>query len=142
LQTYIKCCRALKPQFTKEAATILKNEYKMLRKSDGKQSTSYRYTVRQLESLIRLSEAMARVHADVKIRTSYVREACRLLKTSNINIIKNDFEFEDNQAAINTERKEIKAQRLFNGEEDNDLFVSKLQKLTSLRRWKLERSRE
>lgn len=142
LQTYIKCCRALKPQFTKEAATILKNEYKMLRKSDGKQSTSYRYTVRQLESLIRLSEAMARVHADVKIRTSYVREACRLLKTSNINIIKNDFEFEDNQAAINTERKEIKAQRLFNGEEDNDLFVSKLQKLTCVRRWKLERSRE
>ena len=114
----------------------------MLRKSDGKQSTSYRYTVRQLESLIRLSEAMARVHADVKIRTSYVREACRLLKTSNINIIKNDFEFEDNQAAINTERKEIKAQRLFNGEEDNDLFVSKLQKLTCIRRWKLERSRE
>jgi DNA replication licensing factor MCM6 len=74
---------------------MLKDEYKMLRKSDGKQSTSYRYTVRQLESLIRLSEA--RLHADNKIRASYVREVCRLLKTSNINIIKNDIEFEENQ---------------------------------------------
>ena len=96
LQTYIKVCRAIKPQFTQEAAVMLKNEYKMLRKSDGKQSTSYRYTVRQLESLIRLSEAMARVHADTKIRPTYVREVCRLLKTSNINILKNDLEFEEN----------------------------------------------
>lgn len=68
----------------------------MLRKSDGRQSSSYRYTVRQLESLIRLSEAMARVHADTRIRASYVREVCRLLKASNINILKNDYEFEDN----------------------------------------------
>lgn len=56
-------------------------------------STSYRYTVRQLESLIRLSEAMARLHADSVIRPAYVREVCRLLKASNINIVKSDIEF-------------------------------------------------
>ena len=54
---------------------------------------SYRYTVRQLESLVRLSEAMARVHADDIIRPSYVKEVCRLLKASNINLIKRDLEF-------------------------------------------------
>lgn len=120
LQTYIKVCRGIKPQFTHEAAKMLKDEYKMLRKSDGKQSTSYRYTVRQLESLIRLSEAMARLHADNKIRASYVREVCRLLKTSNINIIKNDIEFEENQEQINVERIDIKK----NFDDTNDLFVS------------------
>jgi len=41
---------------------------------------SYRFTVRQLESLIRLSEAMARMHCDEEIKPSYVREVCRLLK--------------------------------------------------------------
>jgi hypothetical protein len=68
---------------------------------------------------------MARVHADTRIRASYVREVCRLLKASNINIIKNDYEFEDNQAAINTERREIQQKRQIDGEDPNDLFVSK-----------------
>jgi DNA replication licensing factor MCM6 len=57
---------------------------------------AYRFTVRQLESLIRLSEAMARMHCDEEIKPSYVREVCRLLKQSNINIIKGDIEMELN----------------------------------------------
>lgn len=104
LQTYIKVCKTLKPQFTADSATILRDEYKKLRQTDQNRSltsSSYRYTVRQLESLIRLSEAMARLHADSVIRTSYVREACRLLRASNINIVKNDVEFSDNQELIN-----------------------------------------
>jgi len=52
--------------------------------------------VRQLESLIRLSEAMARLHADSVIRPAYVKEVCRLLKASNINIVKSDIEFAEN----------------------------------------------
>lgn len=44
---------------------------------------------------------MARLHADSVIRPSFVTEACRLLKTSNINIVKDDIEFEDNQIAMN-----------------------------------------
>ena len=34
LQTYIKVCRTLKPQFTQEAALMLKEEYKKLRQGD------------------------------------------------------------------------------------------------------------
>lgn len=44
---------------------------------------------------------MARLHADSVIRPSYVREACRLLKSSNINIVKSDIEFADNQDEMN-----------------------------------------
>jgi len=87
---------------------------------------SYRYTVRQLESLIRLSEAMARLHADPVIRPSYVREVCSLLKKSNINIVKSEVEFEENQEAINIERREAKAEKM---SDTNDLFALEAQQL-------------
>lgn len=85
----------------KESADILKEEYKKLRADKAGSGSSYRFTVRQLESLIRLSEAMARLHCDDKIRPAYVTEVCRLLKASNINIVKSDIELEENQEAIN-----------------------------------------
>ena len=46
---------------------------------------------------------MARLHCDAKIRPSYVTEVCRLLRSSNIDVLKNDLEFEENQEAINME---------------------------------------
>jgi len=44
---------------------------------------------------------MARLHCDDKIRPQYVKEVCRLLKSSNINIVKSDIELEDYQKALN-----------------------------------------
>lgn len=127
LQTYIKVCRTLKPQFNRDSAQLLKDEYKKLRQTDQNRNnsqTSYRYTVRQLESLIRLSEAMARLHADSVIRPSYVKEVCRLLKASNINIVKSDIEFADNQEQINQDQVEKRIKNEANP--GNDLFVSSL----------------
>lgn len=88
----------------KESALILKDKYKEMRKMNPRgtdPNSAYRYTVRQLESLVRLSEAMARLHCDDKIRPQYVHEVCRLLKNSNIAIKKDDIEFE--QEAFNQE---------------------------------------
>ena len=66
---------------------------------------------------------MARLHADSVIRPSYVREVCRLLKASNINIVKNDVEFEENQVEMNREVET--GRRQFAENPENDLFVSK-----------------
>ena len=105
VQTYIKFCRTITPKFTKESAEMLKNEYKQIRQREKlDQKHAYNVTVRQLESLIRLSEAMARAHCDEVIRPNYVREVCRLLRNSNVNIQKNDIEFEMIQDEINKER--------------------------------------
>ena len=65
---------------------------------------------------------MARLHADAIVRPSYVREVCRLLKASNINIVKSDIEFADNQEDMNRAMAEKRAYEGANP--SNDLFVS------------------
>lgn len=107
LQTYIKFCRTIKPKFTQDAANMLKEEFKRMRQNEknAQRGSAYKITVRQLESLIRLSEGMARAHADYEIKPQYVREVCRLMRQSNINIVKGDIEFSgDIQDDINRER--------------------------------------
>jgi DNA replication licensing factor MCM6 len=54
------------------------------------QKTSYRITVRQLESLIRLSEARAKLELKDTITKEYVIEASRLLSNSILKIEKPD----------------------------------------------------
>jgi DNA replication licensing factor MCM6 len=59
-----------------QARLELVRSYKELRADDAAPGTqsSYRITVRQLEALVRLSEAMARVYCDKEIKIQYVRE--------------------------------------------------------------------
>jgi DNA replication licensing factor MCM6 len=113
MQTYIKFCRTIKPRFTQESAHMLKEEFKRMRQNEknGQRGSAYKITVRQLESLIRLSEGMARAHCDHEIKPIYVREVCRLMRNSNINIVKGDIEFADIQEEINREREEQKQLR-------------------------------
>lgn len=100
--TYLKFCRTIKPKLTREAALILQEEYTRLRASDATaKKTSYRITVRQLESVIRLSEALAKVHADDEVRGEYVREATRLLEKSIVPIKKDDIEVDEAQDTFN-----------------------------------------
>ena len=74
LQRYIKFARTLSPKINKEAQKIMVQEYRKLRQSDSSSlsKSSYRITVRQLESMIRLSEALARLHCDDEVKPASV----------------------------------------------------------------------
>ena len=63
IRRYINFARLFKPKMTEEAAEYLVEQYKHLRQRDtgGGVKSSWRITVRQLESMIRLSEASARM---------------------------------------------------------------------------------
>lgn len=98
LQRYIRFARTLKPQMTPESCDLLVQQYRFLRQSDaGGRKASYRITVRQLESMIRLSEALARLHCDDEVKPKYVREAFRLLKKSIIHVESEDVMLEEEE---------------------------------------------
>ncbi|KAF2863697.1 MCM-domain-containing protein [Piedraia hortae CBS 480.64] len=98
LQRYIRFARLFQPIFTDEAKTRLVERYKELRTDDaqgGIGRNSYRITVRQLESLIRLSEAIAKANCVDNVTELMVDEAYDLLKQSIISVEKDDVAFED-----------------------------------------------
>ena len=94
---YIRFVRTLNPLITEESRRVMVDCYRRLRQGDtmGRSRTAYRITVRQLESLIRLSEALARLHCDDLVRPSYVREAFRLLRKSIIHVETEDVTFDE-----------------------------------------------
>jgi DNA replication licensing factor MCM6 len=100
MQRYIRFARTIHPKITVESQRVLVDCYRRLRQGDislGRSRAAYRITVRQLESMIRLSEALARLHCDEEIQPAYVREAFRLLKTSIIQVETNDVDVEDDE---------------------------------------------
>lgn len=101
LQKYIAYAKTLQPSFTADSRNELVKCYRLLRQNDmlGKNKTAYRITVRQLESLIRLSEAVARLHLDMEVKKEYVGEAYRLLQKSIIFVEADDVELEEDEMA-------------------------------------------
>ena len=103
LQRYIRFARTFKPEFTPEAKTLLVEKYKELRADDaqgGIGRNSYRITVRQLESMIRLSEAIAKANCVDDVTPNFVREAFNLLRQSIISVEKDDVEVEDDEDEV------------------------------------------
>ena len=120
MQNYLRFAKLLKPQLNKEAAETLKNEYVKLRINDASsQKTAYRITVRQLESLIRLSEALARVHCSEVIIPAYVKEASRLLSNSILKVEKPQLDIETEQE----ENVEQRAEDLGEGGAKTNIIV-------------------
>ncbi|RMZ90544.1 hypothetical protein DV736_g2221, partial [Chaetothyriales sp. CBS 134916] len=88
LQLYIRFARTYTPVFKPAAKALLVDKYKELRANDagGLGRNSYRITVRQLESLIRLSEAIAKANCVMEIDEPMVLEAFNLLRQSIISV--------------------------------------------------------
>ncbi|KAI0127142.1 MCM2/3/5 family-domain-containing protein [Xylariales sp. AK1849] len=98
LQRYIRFARTFRPEFSDEAKEQLVKRYKELRADDaqgGVGKNSYRITVRQLESLIRLSEAIAKTNCVEDITAAFVDEAFGLLRQSIISVEHDDIEMDD-----------------------------------------------
>ncbi|RDA85153.1 hypothetical protein CP532_1576, partial [Ophiocordyceps camponoti-leonardi (nom. inval.)] len=100
LQRYIRFARTFQPVFTDEAREVLVAKYKELRADDaqgGIGKNSYRITVRQLESMIRLSEAIAKANCVEQVRAEMVIEAYDLLRQSIISVEYDDVEMVDEE---------------------------------------------
>ncbi|KAG9243951.1 MCM2/3/5 family-domain-containing protein [Calycina marina] len=98
LQRYIRFAKTFKPEFSPEARELLVQKYKELRADDaqgGIGRNSYRITVRQLESMIRLSEAIAKTNCVDEVAPHMVIEAFELLRQSIISVEKDDVEVDD-----------------------------------------------
>merc|ERR1739845_270421 len=70
--------KKISPKLDSQAQKRLVRCYKKLREDRTYVRGSAGVTVRQLESLIRLSEAIARIHLDNEVTVDYVKEAFRL----------------------------------------------------------------
>ena len=83
LLQYIKLGKQIKPRLTEPARRRVIKYYTALRQNEKScYRKAYRVTVRQLESLIRLSEGLARVYWSDEVRGEHVDEAYALLRGS------------------------------------------------------------
>lgn len=94
---YITFARQFKPTISEDAADVLVENYGHLRQRDtgitGK--GSWRITVRQLESMVRLSEALAKMECLSEVGVKHAKEAYRLLNKSIIRVEQPDIHLDD-----------------------------------------------
>jgi len=97
VQRYLTFARLFKPTIDKDAQDYIVVQYKHLRQRDasGVSKSAWRITVRQLESMIRLSEALARLHCHDVVQTKHVKESYRLLNKSIIRVETPDIQFDN-----------------------------------------------
>ena len=102
IRNYIKFARHFEPRIDPDAEGLLVDTYKQLRISGGSFSgfagsnrQSWRITVRQLESLIRLSESLARLYCSDNVEVKHVKEAARLLNKSIVKIEQPDITLDE-----------------------------------------------
>ncbi|XP_033849692.3 MCM6 minichromosome maintenance deficient 6, like [Acipenser ruthenus] len=127
VQRYLLFARQFQPKITKEAEEFVVEQYKRLRQRDcsGGMKSAWRITVRQLESMIRLSEAMARMYCSDEVQPKHVKEAFRLLNKSIIRVDSPDINFDQennendvNDKAINDEANAANSEDAMETEEE------------------------
>uniref|UniRef100_A0A4W3HJ49 DNA replication licensing factor MCM6 n=1 Tax=Callorhinchus milii TaxID=7868 RepID=A0A4W3HJ49_CALMI len=99
INRYLLFARQFQPKIMKEAEEFIVEKYRLLRQRDASEisKSAWRITVRQLESLIRLSEAMARMHCMDEVQPKHVKEAFRLLNKSIIRVETPDINFDQEE---------------------------------------------
>lgn len=124
LQTYVRAARRQQPSISDAARRRLVSCYRALRQNDvvGRGKTAYRITVRQLESMVRLAEAHARLHFQTQVQVANVVEAFRLLKKSIISVetegVMLEEEDEEEEAYLEDEAADQDQEEAKNDEEE------------------------
>ncbi|KAM7378892.1 hypothetical protein PAMP_004484 [Pampus punctatissimus] len=109
IRRYLLFARQFKPKISTESEEFIVEQYKRLRQRDGSGGVSksaWRITVRQLESMIRLSEGMARMHCCDEVQPKHVKEAFRLLNKSIIRVETPDINLEQEEELEEEEQQE------------------------------------
>ncbi|XP_026230988.1 DNA replication licensing factor MCM6 [Anabas testudineus] len=109
IRRYLLFARQFKPKISSESEEFIVEQYKRLRQRDGSggvAKSAWRITVRQLESMIRLSEAMARMHCCDEVQPKHVKEAFRLLNKSIIRVETPDINLEHEEELGEEEEEE------------------------------------
>ena len=94
MKRYIAYCRAkCSPRLSEEASEILKNHYVAIREDVRAQSpadgaSAVPISVRQLEAIIRIAEALAKMRLSPEATIEDVNEALRLFKVSTLSAAK------------------------------------------------------
>ena len=93
---YINFAKHFKPVLSPEAAELLVEAYTALRQREGTETgkSTFRVTVRQLESLVRLSEALAKLECVDEVTVKHVKEARRLLSKSIVRVEQPDIDLD------------------------------------------------
>eukprot|EP01065_Artemidia_motanka_P028517 TRINITY_DN3390_c0_g3_i1.p1 TRINITY_DN3390_c0_g3~~TRINITY_DN3390_c0_g3_i1.p1 ORF type:complete len:898 (+),score=158.57 TRINITY_DN3390_c0_g3_i1:70-2694(+) len=80
---YIRIAKSINPQLTEEGGERLVEAYRKLRDHDRiNRNSAFPITTRQMESMIRLSEAVARLHLSDTVTPTHVDYAIRLVEDS------------------------------------------------------------
>ena len=87
---YVRVARKRRPALSREACEVLANKYVTMRQDSLANAESYKMTARQLESLIRLSEALAKLHNEKEVTVPHIEEAYRLVRSSAIEVCGDD----------------------------------------------------
>ncbi|EER04603.1 DNA replication licensing factor Mcm6, putative [Perkinsus marinus ATCC 50983] len=104
LRLYINEARKIQPRITERARVLIVKYYVKLREAEkGMFKRAYRVTVRQLESLVRLSEAVARVFWSKEVKGTHVELAYQLVRGSIRKIDQTDVEIGDDGEADDEE---------------------------------------
>lgn len=100
IRLYLRFARKYYPRMPIETESVYVQEYVRLRSGSKQTRTNWRITVRQLESLVRLSEAIARAHCDESIKPEYIRQASRLIEKTIVHVGRAEVDLEQKPTQV------------------------------------------
>jgi DNA replication licensing factor MCM6 len=95
IRLYLRFARRFHPKIPMESEHVLVEEYVKLRQNLKSTRKAWRITVRQLESLIRLSEAIARANCIDIVKPEFIRQASKLIESTQVTVGRSEVEFDN-----------------------------------------------